>query len=103
MRTFIQIVVILCTLLVFGAAKLRFEDKLNQDLVAQRRSQPRLTEGTSLQLGQTGAAVALGGLRSLIAAVWNLRAFLHFENLDWIKEPLSIGDEIKIKIIESML
>jgi hypothetical protein len=84
-RTFIQIVVILCTLLAFGAAKLHFEDQLNRDMVAQRLIQPPLKQGTSLQLGQTGAAVALGGLRSLIAAVWNLRAFLHFENLDWIK------------------
>jgi len=84
-RTFIQIVVILCTLLVFGAAKLHFEDKLNRDMVTQQLIQPPLKEGTSLQLGQTGAAVALGGLRSLIAAVWNLRAFLYFEDLDWLK------------------
>ena len=85
MRIFIQIVVILCTLLAFGAAKLHSEDQLHRDMVAQRLLQPPLKEGTSLQLGQTGAAVALGGLRSLIAAVWNLRAFLYFEDLDWIK------------------
>ncbi len=85
MRIVFQIVVILCVLVAFGAAKLRFEDNLNQEMVEERLIQPSLKEGTSLQLGQTGAAVALGGLRSLVAAMWNLRAFVHFENLDWIK------------------
>ena len=85
MRILFQIVVIICILLGFGAAKLRFEDRLAQDMVAQQLIQPPLKEGTSLRLGQTGAAVALGGLRSLVASIWNLRAFVHFENLDWLK------------------
>ena len=85
MRILFQITVIFCVLLGFGAAKLGCEDRLNQDMVEARLIQPPLREGTSLQLGQTGAAVALGGLRSLVASIWNLRAFLHFENLDWIK------------------
>lgn len=85
MRTFSQIVVILAVLIAFGAAKLRFEDRLGRDMVGEKLIQPPLKEGTSLRLGQTGAAVALGGLRSLVAAAWNLRAFVHFENLDWIK------------------
>lgn len=85
MRIVFQLLVILCVLIAFGAAKLRFEDNLNQEMVENRLIQPPLKEGTSIKLGQTSAAVALGGLRSLIAAMWNLRAFLHFENLDWIK------------------
>ncbi|MBT8037928.1 MAG: hypothetical protein KJO21_10325 [Verrucomicrobiae bacterium] len=85
MRILFQIAVILCVLLCFGAAKLPFEDQLNQDMVDQQLIQPPLKEGTNLRLGQTSAAVALGGLRSLVASIWNLRAFLHFENLDWIK------------------
>lgn len=85
MRIFLQIIVILAVLISFGAAKLRFEDKLGQDMVEQQLIQPPLKDGTNLQLGQTGAAVALGGLRSLVASIWNLRAFLHFENLDWFK------------------
>ncbi|MFK7910761.1 MAG: hypothetical protein AB8F34_09160 [Akkermansiaceae bacterium] len=85
MRIVFQLVVIVAVLTSFGAAKLHFEDRLNRDMVEDRLIQPPLKEGTSLQLGQTGAAVALGGLRSLIAAMWNLRAFMHFENLDWIK------------------
>jgi hypothetical protein len=84
-RILFQIVVIICVLLGFGAAKLRFENRLSQDMVEQRLIQPPLKEGTNLRLGQTGAAVALGGLRSLVASIWNLRAFLHFENLDWLK------------------
>lgn len=85
MRIIIQLVVIFAVLIAFGAAKLRYEDKLHKDMVEERLLQPPLEEGTSLRLGQTSAAVALGGLRSLVAAVWNLRAFVHFENLDWIK------------------
>ena len=85
MRTAIQIIVICCTLLAFGAAKLHFEDQLSQDMIAQRLIQPPIKEITKRQLGQTGSAAALGGLRAPMASIWNLRAFLHFENLDWIK------------------
>lgn len=85
MRIIFQIVVIFAVLLSFGFAKYRYEDKLSRDMVELRLIQPPLKEGTSLQLGQTGAAVALGGLRSLVAAIWNFRAFLYFEELNWIK------------------
>ncbi len=85
MRIFSQITVILAVLITFGAAKLRFEQQLEKDMVEQRLIQPALKEGTNLKLGQTSAAVALGGLRSLVAAVWNFRAFIHFEDLNWIK------------------
>ncbi len=85
MRTFVQIIVIFVVLLIFGFAKYQHEDRLSRDMIDLKLIQPPLREGTSLQLGQTGAAVALGGLRSLVAAIWNFRAFLHFENLDWLK------------------
>jgi len=92
MRSFLQIpIIIIIALLSFGAAKLKFETSLSKALVEKKLTQPPLKEGTSLQLGQTGAAVALGGLRSLIASIWNLRAFHHFENLDWIKLEESYG------------
>jgi len=91
MRTAFQIPVILLTIIAFGAGKLHFEDRLNHDMVEQRLIQPPLAEGAHLELGQTGAAVALGGLRSLVAAIWNLRAFLYFEDLDWIKLEQSYG------------
>jgi hypothetical protein len=85
MRTTVQIIVITIVLLGFGYAKYQYEDRLSRDMVSQKLIQPPLREGTSLQLGQTGSAVALGGLRSLVAAIWNFRAFLHFEELNWIK------------------
>ena len=85
MRILIQIVVILTVLLAFGASKFGFEDQLSKDMVEAKLIQPPLDKDTSLELGQTGAAVALGGLRSLVAAAWNLRAFLHFEELEWLK------------------
>lgn len=85
MQTLLQILVILATLTAFGLAKLHFEDSLNKDMVKQRLVQPPIKEITQRQLGQTGAAAALGGLRSPLASIWNLRAFLHFEDLNWIK------------------
>lgn len=85
MRIIIQIVVIFMVLLTFGFAKYRYEDQLSRDMVELKLIQPPLKEGTSLQLGQTGAAVALGGLRSLVAAIWNFRAYLYFEKQNWIK------------------
>jgi len=85
MRTIAQIIVIFVVLLGFGFAKYRYEDRLSRDMVNSKLIQPPLREGTSLQLGQTGAAVALGGLRSLVASIWNFRAFLYFEELNWIK------------------
>jgi len=91
MRSLFHLFIILCVLAGFGAAKLRYEDQLQQRLVSLQLLQPPLKEGANLQLGQTGAAVALGGLRSLVAAIWNLRAFLHFEKLDWIKLEESYG------------
>ena len=85
MRIAIQIIVIFCSLLAFGAAKLHFEDKLSRDMVELRLIQPPIKEVTKRQLGQTGSAAALGGLRAPLASIWNLRAFLYFEELDWIK------------------
>lgn len=85
MRNIFQIFIVLILLIGFGAAKLEFEAGLSQTMVEQKLIQPALKKGTSLQLGQTGAAVALGGLRSLVASIWSLRAFHHFENLNWIK------------------
>lgn len=85
MQRLLQTLVILILLVGFGAAKLSFEANLSKAMVDQQLLQPALKKGTSLQLGQTGAAVALGGLRSLVASIWSLRAFHHFGNLDWIK------------------
>ncbi len=85
MRIIIQIAVIFLVLVSFGFAKFRYEDQLSREMVSLKLIQPPLKEGTSLQLGQTGAAVALGGLRSLVAAIWNFRAFLYFEEQNWIK------------------
>ena len=85
MRVVIQLIVILGVLIAFGAAKLRFEHNLHQDMVQERLLQPPLKQDTSIQLEQTSYIVALGGLRSLVAAILNLRAFSHFEDLNWIK------------------
>ena len=80
-----QTLVIILSLLLFGALKLHYEDNLSETMVEQRLLQPKLSSETRLEVGQISAAAMLGGMRSLIASIWNLRAYYHFENLDWLE------------------
>ncbi|MGB0993831.1 MAG: hypothetical protein ACPG32_15355 [Akkermansiaceae bacterium] len=85
MHPFKQTVVIFAVLAAFGAAKLRFEHTLTADMRESQLLQPKLKTNLQAQVGQTSYAVALGGLRSAVAAFMNLKAFNHFDQLDWIK------------------
>ncbi len=70
-------------LLAFGAARLPFEAGLAKDLRAANLSPPPMQIGTMDKVGQTSAAVVLGGLRTLVATFLNLRAFSFFEEKRW--------------------
>jgi hypothetical protein len=70
-------------LLAFGAARLSFEDKLGAELRAAGLMPPRLQLGTRDKIGQTSSAVALGGLRTLVATFLNLRAYTAFTEQRW--------------------
>lgn len=72
-------------LLAFGAARLPFEAGLAKELRAANLSPPAMEIGTMDKVGQTSAAVALGGLRTLVATFLNLRAFSFFEEKQWAK------------------
>lgn len=75
---------ILCVaLLAFGAARLPFEAGLAQELRSAGLFPPPLKIGTRERIGQTSAAVALGGLRTLVATFLNLRAFSFFTEQRW--------------------
>lgn len=69
--------------LAFGAARMPFEAGLARELRAAKLTSPRLEIGTSEKIGQTSWAVALGGLRTLVATFLNLRAFTFFEEKRW--------------------
>ncbi len=70
-------------ILVFGAARMPFEAGLAKELRAANLTSPRLAVGTGEKIGQTSWAVALGGLRTLVATFLNLRAFSFFEDQRW--------------------
>lgn len=70
-------------LLAFGAARMPFEAGLAKELQAAGLMPPKMEIGTRDKIGQTSSAVALGGLRTLVATFLNLRAFGFFEDQRW--------------------
>jgi hypothetical protein len=76
-------VVLVVALLAFGAVRMSYESKLSGELRAAGLFPPPLEIGTRDRIGQTSSAVALGGLRTLVATFLNLRAFGFFTEQRW--------------------
>lgn len=72
-------------LLGLGVGSLPLRRDIAHAMQQQHLASPRLGEDVQRYVGQTTAVVALGGLRSLVAALWNFRAYLSFEKLDWLQ------------------
>ena len=70
-------------LLLAGAVRLPLEAALTGELCAAGLLAPPLPVGTRDKIGQTSAAVALGGLRTLVATFLNLRAYTFFTETRW--------------------
>lgn len=70
-------------LLAFGALRLPFEAGLAGELRKAGLFPPKLQIDTRERIGQTSSAVALGGLRTLVATFLNLRAFTAFTEQRW--------------------
>lgn len=70
-------------LLAFGAARLPYEAGLAKELRSAGLTPPPMEIGTRDKIGQTSSAVALGGLRTLVATFMNLRAFSFFQEQRW--------------------
>ncbi len=83
MKLWRKSLVLAVALLVFGAARMPFESKLNSELRAAHLFPTTLEIGTRDRIGQTSSAVALGGLRTLVATFLNLRAFTFFTEQRW--------------------
>ncbi len=83
MRTWQRYGIMTAALLAFGAARMPFEAALTRDLLNARLLPEEMDVGTREKIGQTSAAVALGGLRTLVATFMNLRAFGYFEEQRW--------------------
>jgi hypothetical protein len=78
-----NIIVVLIALALAGLARLPWDDKVAADLRERRLLPEPINLDTREELGQTGLAIALGGLRPLIASMLNLEAHVHWENQDW--------------------
>lgn len=72
-------------LLGFGAARMPFESGLSKELQEANLLPRKLEIGTRDHIGQTSSAVALGGLRTLVATFLNLKAFTYFTQDNWSK------------------
>lgn len=70
-------------LLAFGALRMPFEDRLTAELRQQRLLPGKLEISTRDRIEQTGWAVALGGLRTVVATILNLRAYGFFSTQRW--------------------
>ncbi len=83
MKNWHRIGILLIALLAFGAARMPYEAALGKQLRADQLTPPPLEIGTRDRIGQTSSAVALGGLRTLVATFLNLRAFTFFQDQRW--------------------
>ncbi len=66
-----------------GAVRMPLENHLANDLRGAGLLPADLEISTREKIGQTSAAVALGGLRTLVATFLNLRAFTYFTEQRW--------------------
>ena len=85
MNKWLQSFVIIISLIGVGEL-LRFpQEDLTQELKEDGFIKERLSSEKQLKLGQTSAAVVLGGLRSLVASFMNLQAFAEYEKKNWVE------------------
>lgn len=75
--------ILLVAALVAGAVRLPIEAGLTKKLEAAGLLPEPLAISTRDRIGQTSSAVALGGLRTLVATFLNLRAFTFFTERRW--------------------
>ncbi len=73
----------LLVFVVFGFAKLPVEDRVLSSLREQKLIEAPLNLDLRENLGQMGFAASLGGLRSLVASITYLQAYVAFEDVDW--------------------
>jgi hypothetical protein len=80
-----QLFLVLLILLLAGWIKEPWERQTQQSFVSAGWLDPALEVGVKEKIGQTCAAVALGGLRSVVATFLHLAAFGSFEDRQWAK------------------
>jgi hypothetical protein len=79
------VLVLAAAVVVLGVLRLPLEIALTSDLRDRGLLLKPLDVSTQAKLGQTSAAVALGGLRTIVAAFQNIRAHAAFQEQDWTR------------------
>lgn len=75
----------LAVLILLGIGKIPLEEGFTRRLREERLLNPPLKVEVKERLTQMGAAASLGGLRSLVASVYYLRAIIEWERVNWGK------------------
>ncbi len=85
MKFYRKISTLLVLLLLAGIIKRPWEAAIGADLRKAKLLSEPLDLTIRENIGQTSSAVALGGLRSVVASFWNIRAYTSFEESNWVK------------------
>lgn len=85
MKRIRNIIVVLASLVLVGLAKLPYDERLEADMLERGLLPEPIELDTREKLGQTSVAIALGGLRSVIASMMNIGAHVHWENQEWFE------------------
>ncbi len=83
MKLFLNLTVVLAAVVLTGMLRRPLDDRLAENMRERHLLPPPIEMDTREELGQTTLAIALGGLRPLVAAMLNLRAHGHWEEQEW--------------------
>ncbi len=86
-----KIPIVALAIIGFGLLKFPIEKNLTSELKNKNLLEKGLDSQTKEKIGQTSGVVALGGLRSVVAAMLNIRAHIFFENQEWYKQRETFG------------
>lgn len=70
-------------IIIFGIAKIPIESALSKQLVEKNIQNTAISADLRNKLPQLGFMASLGGLRSLVASILDLKAHIAFEENDW--------------------
>ena len=85
-------VILVLAVLAAGGIRMPVEQRLTKDLKQAGMLPGKLEQKTGERIGQTFYAVSLGGLRTLVATFFNLRAFTFFQEQRWA----DVGDTYEL-------
>jgi len=91
-----KIAVVFLGLLVAGAVRAPLELSLTRELRGEKLLPEPLDISAKEEIGQTGFAVALGGLRTLVATFYNLRAYTAFTENRWLDAEKSFETTVAL-------